>query len=129
MRADEAIYRLAATDKTPLVELDAAQGVLRISGTSIPENADGFYAPLFDLVESYAAAPAQRTRISVALDYFNSSSAKYILDILKRMEDLHASGSSTVSMEWHHAQDDLDMEEAGRDYGELLEFPVKLVGR
>lgn len=115
-----------ATDKTPAVSLDAQSGDLSITGCSIPENADRFFAPLFDQVEIYASAPAPTTTVHVRLSYFNSSSSKYLLDIFKRLEDLQASGDSEVRMLWYHAANDLDMEEAGNDYKGLVEFPVEL---
>lgn len=106
--------------------LDPATGELSLSGCSIPENADRFYGPLYDLVSSYAAHPVAETTIRIRLSYFNSSSSKYILDLLKRMEELHASGASSVRMVWHHAAGDLDMQEAGEDYRDLVEFPVEV---
>jgi hypothetical protein len=128
MGAQQPTIDVKGTEKTPAVLLDAHTGELSISGCSIPENADRFFSPLFDLVEAYAAKPAPRTTVHVRLTYFNSSSSKYLLDILKRLEDLHASGESVVSMQWYHAAGDLDMEEAGHDYGSLLEFPVVVQG-
>jgi hypothetical protein len=124
MGADQPTIDVKGTEKTPAVKLDARTGEFFISGCSIPENADRFFSPLFDLVESYSGKPAPRTTVHVRLTYFNSSSSKYLLDILKQLEDLHASGNSVVSMHWYHAAGDLDMEEAGHDYGSLLEFPV-----
>jgi len=128
MTAGKPAIEVKGTDKTPAVRLDSDTGDLSISGCSIPENADRFFSPLFDLVEVYAAKPAPRTTVHVRLSYFNSSSSKYLLDILKRLEDLHATGDSVVSMHWYHAAGDLDMEEAGHDYGSLLEFPVVVEG-
>jgi hypothetical protein len=126
MTTDTRTFEVQATGKTPLVRLDPNAGSLTISGCSIPENADGFFGPLFDRLEAYATNPASRTLISVHLSYFNSSSAKYLLDVFKRLEDLHATGSSQVRMEWLHADGDLDMREAGEDYRALLDFPVVL---
>jgi hypothetical protein len=120
-------YEMAGTEKTPAVLLDPVAGVLVISGCSVPENADGFYGPLLDSIERYAAHPASRTVARVSLSYFNSSTSKYLLDIFKAMEDIHLNGSSGVTVEWHHEADDLDMREAGEDYRSLLEVPVKLV--
>jgi hypothetical protein len=120
---------LAATDKTPAVRFDPAKGELEITGCSIHENADDFFTPLWDKVDAYVARPASRTHVSVRLSYFNSSSAKYLLDILKRLDDLHASGTSKVSLEWIHEEGDLDMQEAGNDYKGLLDMPVKVVAR
>lgn len=115
------------TEKTPTVSLDLSSGRLSLSGCSIPENADRFFGPLYEMVERYTHTPASKTTVLVALTYFNSSSAKYLLDIFKCLEDLHASGRSKVQLEWCHAPGDLDMAEAGHDYRSLLEFPVKVV--
>lgn len=127
MPQESAPFEQAATDKTPAIRFDTGQGLLVIRGCSIPENADRFYSPLYDMIERYITAPAARTTVRIELNYFNSSSAKYLLDMLKRLEDLHASSRSQVTLEWHHSRDDQDMVEAGQDYRSLLEFPVKLV--
>ena len=127
MAPESGPFEQAATDKTPAIRFDPGQGLLVIRGCSIPENADRFYSPLYDMIERYITKPAPRTTVRVELTYFNSSSAKYLLDMLKRLEDLHASAASQVTLEWHHSRGDHDMAEAGQDYRSLLEFPVKLV--
>lgn len=120
------LLELPATEKTPAVTLRPDQGLLEITGCSIPENADRFYSPIQDRIEQYALAPKPKTTFRVALTYFNSSTSKYLLDLMKRLEDLHAAGLSQVVLEWCFARGDLDMKEAGEDYRSLLEFPVKL---
>jgi len=120
-------FECSATDKTPFVVFDPAQGVLEVRGCSIHENADRFFLPLLERVEAYMGRPNPTTRVRFALTYFNSSSAKYLLDTLKMLDDLHAGGTSQVTLEWHYDEGDLDMQEAGEDFKGLLEFPVKLV--
>lgn len=122
-------YHLPATDKTPAVHFNPAQGLLEIAGCSIHENADGFFRPLLRQVEAYARQPAPETLVRITLTYFNSSSAKYVLDLLKLLDEAHASGLGQVAVEWCYAPGDLDMQEAGQDYRGLLEMPVKLVER
>lgn len=122
----DAHFEIPATDKTPEVVIHPEQGLIRITGCSIPENADRFYSPVQDRVEQYAHSPQPRTTIRISLSYFNSSTSKYLLDLLKRLEDLHASGRSQVVLEWCYPSGDLDMKEAGEDYRLLVEFPVKL---
>ncbi len=118
---------LARTEKTPEVLFDMETGRLQLEGCSIHENAEGFFRPLLEQVEEYIRKPAPQTSITLTLTYFNSSSSKYILDLLKLMDEVHLSGRGKVLLEWHYDQEDLDMEEAGRDYMSLLEMPVKLV--
>lgn len=120
-------YTLAATEKTPFVRFIPAEGLLEISGCSIHENADRFYRPLLQQVEAYAKEPANHTVIRITLSYFNSSSAKFVLDLLKILDELHASGTAKVTLEWCYEEGDLDMQEAGQDYRGLLDMPVKLV--
>jgi hypothetical protein len=120
-------FECSATDKTPYVVFDPAQGVLEVRGCSIHENADRFFLPLLERVEAYMGHPSTTTRVRFALTYFNSSSAKYLLDTLKMLDDLHASGGSQVTLEWYYDEGDLDMQEAGEDFKGLLDFPVKLV--
>jgi len=119
--------QLPATGKTPSVLFDTDQGLLELAGSSLHENADHFYRPILEQLETYTKSPAKHTVVRITLDYFNSSSSKYILELLKVLDELHASGTATVLLEWHHKEDDLDMAEAGEDYGSLLEMPVKLV--
>ncbi len=117
------------TDKTPEVDFNPLAGTLKLDGCSIPEDADRFYGPLFELLERYCQAPAPHTTIAVALNYFNSSSSKYLLDLLRLVDELHVSGKANATLEWYFEPDDLDMEEAGQDYRSLLEMPVKLIAR
>ncbi len=118
---------LTATDKTPAVKFLPDEGSLEISGCSIHENADRFFRPLLDHVEIYARNPARTTLIRISLTYFNSSSAKYVLDLLKLLDETHVAGTSKVALEWCYEEGDLDMLEAGQDYKGLLEMPVRLV--
>ena len=121
--------RLAASDKTPGVVFDPVSGTWEISGCSIHENADRFFIPLIDQAEHYAKQPAKRTVIRIALSYFNSSTAKYLLDLLRALDEIHATGKGSVHLEWQFEEGDLDTMEAGEDYKGLLEMPVKLVER
>lgn len=122
----EAPLEIPATAKTPAVSIRPNEGLFEIRGCSIPENADRFFSPIQDLAERYAQAPQARTTLRVELTYFNSSTSKYLLDLLRCFSDLHGAGRSQVSLEWTFTRGDLDMKEAGEDYRSLVEFPVKL---
>ena len=123
------VLRIAATTKTPAVELEPSPGRFSLAGCSVHENAEGFFAPIYRELERYAAEPATETLVRVELSYFNSTSAKYLLDMFRLLEDVHVAGRSKVRLEWVCAEDDLDMQEAGQDYRQLLEFPVKVLTR
>ncbi|MBS1547873.1 MAG: DUF1987 domain-containing protein [Bacteroidetes bacterium] len=117
------------TDRTPEVTIDPKTGLIDLRGCSIPEDAEKFYGPVFNLVERYCNAPAPQTTVRLALDYFNSSSSKFILDLLRLIDEVHASGKAAACVEWFFEPDDLDMQEAGQDYSALLEMPVRLIAK
>ena len=59
------------------------------------------------------------------MDYFNTSSSKYILEILLKLEEIHEK-SDNVLVKWFFSEGDDDMEEAGEDYSDLVEIPFQL---
>ncbi len=119
--------QLTRTEKTPDIHFDTEAGLFEMKGCSIHENAEAFFRPLLDLVEAYASRPEAVTLVRLDLDYFNSSSSKYILDLLRQIDVACGAGLTKATVEWHYAQDDLDMLEAGQDYEELLDMPVSFV--
>ena len=65
---------LKKTSRTPAVNFDPDLGIFEIRGKSIPENSTGFFGPLLEYVEKYAAEPAEITVLNVKFDFFNTSS-------------------------------------------------------
>ena len=78
--------KLEGSPKTPVVNFDAAEGLLELKGRSIPENSIEFYKPLFDWIDSYGNQPQESTEVNIVLEYFNTSSSKCILDFFKKLE-------------------------------------------
>ncbi len=112
--------------KTPTVNFDAASGKIEIKGRSIPENSIEFYKPLVDWLDTYAAAPKEKTEVNIQLEYFNTSSSKCILDVFKKLEIINRANDGVV-INWFYEEDDEDMLEAGEDYQSILKIPFKMV--
>ena len=112
--------------KTPAINFDAKSGVLLLKGRSIPENSIEFYKPLNDWFDLYGEKPLDETIIDMKLEYFNTSSSKCILDLLKRLEKINKAGSK-VSVNWYFESEDEDMEEAGEDYQAIIKLPFKMI--
>jgi len=119
-------YEITGTPKTPEVHFDPKTGEFSLKGRSIHENSDGFYMPIFQILDEYEQSPAMNTNVTFELEYFNTSSAKYILDILKKLEEIKLSGSP-VHVNWIYEEGDLDMEEAGQDYNDLVDLNIQVV--
>ena len=59
-------------------------------------------------------------------NYFNSSSAKYILDFCKKIAALRANGEN-AKIRWHYESDDNDMLEVGREMSRMARIPFDYV--
>lgn len=115
--------RLEGTSKTPQVEFKTAPLSMSISGRSIPENSIAFYTPLMEWIDHHLTDGNDSVDISIRLEYFNTSSSKCIMDLLKRVEK--SSVNATVS--WYYEEEDEDMLEAGEDYDAIIDLPFRLI--
>ena len=114
------------TAKTPSVLFDSGKGIIEIKGRSIPENSVEFYRPMMEWLEKYSTMPGSMTNVNIQLEYFNTSSSKCILDIFKKLENIHKKGNPIV-INWFYEEDDEDMQEAGEDYQAIINVPFKMV--
>jgi hypothetical protein len=117
---------IESTSLTPGIKFDANQGVFEMKGRSIPENSLEFYQPVYEWLDDYLQNPKEKTVLKVQFDYFNTSSSKCILDILKRIDTLEDMDKD-ILIKWYYDENDEDMMEAGEDYSDLLESPFELI--
>jgi hypothetical protein len=117
---------LQAKNNTPYINFDATTGIMVMKGRSTPENSVEYYEPITNWVLNYIQSPAENTIIKVQFEYFNTSSSKCILDVLKKFAEIHKAGKS-AKVEWYFEEDDEDMKEAGEDYGDIVKMPFEVI--
>ncbi|HBX51837.1 MAG: hypothetical protein A2275_00505 [Bacteroidetes bacterium RIFOXYA12_FULL_35_11] len=116
---------IEATEDSPKIALDAANNLFQISGRSLPENAIGFYQPVFDWLQNYLQSPNTESVFEFQLEYFNTASAKQIAKILLFLEKL--SIKSDVIVKWYYKQDDVDMLASGQRYAKLINVKFEVL--
>lgn len=117
---------LNKTTRTPQIILDPSKEVFEIQGRSIPENSVDFYRPVMQWLEEYRRNPNEKTRLVVRLEYFNTSSSKCLVDLLRKLEKIHLDGKQ-VELEWYYEEQDEDMKESGEDFKEILKIPIFMI--
>ena len=116
--------RIEPTDDSPQVLLDQEDNQFEISGKSLPEDVIDFYQPIMDWLLTYRKNPNSLTEFNLKLIYFNTASSKLIYDILMIFEEMVEEGHK-VLVKWHSMQSDEDMQEAGKEYEEMVDVPFE----
>jgi hypothetical protein len=114
---------LQGTAKTPEVLCTLAPFVISLAGRSIPENSIEFYRPMMEWVDEHGAGVEGQLEIKIRLEYFNTSSSKCLMDLLKRIEKV----VSKAEVHWYYEEEDEDMLEAGEDYNAIIDLPFRLI--
>lgn len=117
-----------ATDDTPKIDFNPESGELEIVGNSYPENSAQFYTPVIEWLTGYLSFPPEQVVFHFNFDYFNTSSAKFVLEILRILE-IHYENGVKCLIKWHYYVDDIDVLESGEDYQSIVSLPFELVER
>jgi len=118
--------KIDGTRQTPEINFDAASGILKLDGRSIPENTFEFFTPVLNWLDEYASSAPDKVVAKINLEYFNTSSSKYILEILKRLKIMLKDGKD-VLVEWYYEEDDEEMMETGEDYEDVSGLPFEII--
>jgi uncharacterized Fe-S radical SAM superfamily protein PflX len=105
---------LDATHSTPAINF-SEDGRLLIEGRSLPEDVNKFYKPLIEWIINLNS---EAVKLDINLEYFNSASAKKLLELLKSLDA--NSRIKSLIINWHYEEGDDDALETGQIYEDLL---------
>ena len=117
----EPIY-IEKSNLTPHVILDKTKEIFLFKGRSLPQNVSDFYEPIINWLTEYIADPNPTTVITIELEYFNSSSSKAILQLIKMLETLK-NNRLDVKVIWCYQEYDDDTLESGQTFSNLVNVP------
>lgn len=124
--------KIDPTDSSFSVNLDIENGVFKFSGESRPENAPKFFEPILKWLSEFKEMVESRDedynlKVVFKLDYFNSTSTKYIVDITKQLKLIDDVPNVNLKTEWHYKEIDEDIEESGRELVDWTGLDIELV--
>jgi hypothetical protein len=130
---------LEPTETTPRVVLDPTNDKFEIGGESRPENARKFYGPIIEWFDKYnqflywlkndkGDAYKKELQINFMFDYLNSTSIKFVYDLLKKIEELKGNATA-LKINWHYEAGDEDMKESGEEYARMIPLDFNIVSK
>lgn len=124
---------IASTEDSPSIDYNIETNTFVIAGKSRPENTGKFYAPLLTWFDNFSknieiqpTTNSDKLLFVFKLEYFNSVSAKYILDILFLIKGISNSNKNVV-IEWHYLKPDDDMLEVGHEFSDMTELDFQFI--
>jgi hypothetical protein len=124
------------TQTTPEILLSPKDNLFLIKGTSSPEDVRALYYPVIEWIKIFIDdilegeisqySSSSPLKMMTDLNYFNSSSAKFLFDIFIELKRLPEAGIPVI-VDWHYDQDDTDQKEAGADIALLAGMEFRFV--
>jgi hypothetical protein len=127
--------KIEGTSVTPRVLFSPKELLLEISGYSRPENARDFYFPLLKWLEEFkdwyvksnkASVDSQPISFKFKFVYFNSSSAKFIYDLILLLSEIQKAGVP-IKIYWYFDEDDDELREAGEELSDMAKVQMSYV--
>jgi SiaC family regulatory phosphoprotein len=111
---------IAKTARTPRIDFDFAGSRFVIAGESYPEDVSAFYGPLLQRVADFFDGLSNaEVSFRFELIYFNSSTAKVVMELFEALEEAAASGNQVV-ITWVYEAGDDNIKELGEEFAEEL---------
>jgi len=112
---------LEKTKNSPEIILDVENNSFKIAGRSIVEDPGEFYSPIYAWLEEYVKSPLDDTDFIIDLEYFNSSSARQIMELIMLLEKINEIGKK-VKVSWMYEEGD----EMSKERGDEIKLVSKL---
>lgn len=120
------------TSSSPAVILDPDKNFFEISGESRPPDVTAFYSEILNWANDYFSFLGKSKEsikpvfFNLDFEYFNSSSAKYLLDFCKQIAAARSRGID-LTVRWHYEENDTDMLDAGKEMSRIAKFPFEYI--
>jgi hypothetical protein len=107
------------TGSTPYVLIDEEKGYMKIAGESFHENIIEFFKEINAWLNDYLISDFESLTLDFEMLYFNSSTAKLLLNMLINMDD-HAQDGKKITVNWITTSNNPIIIECGEDFADEM---------
>ena len=128
--------KIEPTEKSPRVLFEPDKQRFELEGNSRPEDVRDFYYPIIEKLRKYFDNILEDggleyyqdnpIKLVFRLEYFNSSSAKFLSDLFVLIGNYSKKGIN-MKIYWYFDEGDEDMMEVGEDFSEMIGVPFQMV--
>jgi len=122
---------IAKKDTTPELVFDIDKMIFSMIGECRPENVLTYFEPIMRWLDQFineveSDGTQKKLDFHFKLEYYNSSSAKFIFQIFKRLKSIESQGIK-VTMFWFYDVLDEDLLESGQEYEKILDLKFEYI--
>ncbi len=121
------ILKIEATDDSPSVYLDAENLKFKIHGVSIPEDANVFFMPVIEWIDTFGKN-IETLKCEFYFKYLSSSTHTVLFHVFQKLEELYKKGKN-FSILWCYDKPDEDMLKTGINFSSILDIPFEFEPR
>lgn len=124
--------KIASSVTSPEISFDPNSMNFEITGECRPENVLTFFNPVLDWLTEFRKwvkhdqHSVKELQFHFKLEYYNSSSAKFIFNILKRLKALEEYDLK-INMIWYYDELDEDLLESGQEFEKILNLEFEYI--
>jgi hypothetical protein len=115
---------LTPSRTNPYVCLDPITKKYQISGKSYPEDPQAIYEPIANWFKMNVPQLDHKLELTVQTDYFNSTSNRFLLKILRSLEHYNKEGKD-IEIIWNY--DDEEIQYNGILFSHLVNLPFRFI--
>ena len=124
--SEELNLSVPGSQSTPSIRADWKAGVVVMSGESYPENSFELYDQLIQWINSYLNSSEQSLTLELHLNYLNTSSIRFMIDIFDLLESAFEDGKE-VLVQWMFDDRNPRSSELGAEFKEDYTFPFLIL--
>ena len=117
--------RISPTRSTPEVLLDK-EGIIRISGRSIPYDTLSFFKPIEEWLNEYLNNPSDITHVDFNLEIINDDSCKFFNFIIRKITYVTLKNKKFI-INWYYEEGNEDILEIGESFSLDINVPFNFV--
>ena len=118
---------IKGTDKSPKFILEGSTGSIKILGRSTMVNPHEFYGSILSEIKKYALYPANKTHLLIDLEYYNTLSSRYLLNILKIISRINHLPKKEAKIIWYFDEEDYAIQEDIQLFSKITSFNIQSV--
>jgi len=112
----------------PVIDFNPETGICEMSGESYLEQVEEFFEPLLKWFQEFLSSGKKNLTFNFKLSYYNTSSSKKILEILKYLVAISDLGGK-VNINWYYDANDTDIIEDAEDFMMITGLKFNLIKR